>query len=145
MAMSTPIAQLPKQINAQHITAQEEDPMVSDVITEMEKEFSASAPPPPATPQPTVVPSGPPVQYAQMYATPPPYMSYQQKKQWIDIPIAKRAAVCAIVALVMFYPFETGVIYTKVPFLAKMESYERIVRTLLLAVLLYVLMWKLDI
>lgn len=143
MAMSTPITQLPKQTSAQPtVPTSEEDPMVNDVISEMEHEFSASAPPPP-----------PPPPLPQQYMPPPmtfplPTPAMQMMKSprpWLDILVAKRAAMCAIVALVLFYPFEFGFVYEKIPMLAKMQPYERAVRAVLLAVLLYVLMWKLNI
>lgn len=142
MAMSTPIAQLPKQAPsqpAQMVKGAEEDPVVNDVINEMEKEFSGSQ----QAPQPMQLQPQPQLQFTP----PPPTYAYiqQSKKPLIDQTIAKRAAVCAIIALVLFYPFETGALYAKVPYLAKMQDYERAIRTVLLAVLLYVIMWKLDI
>ena len=145
--MSTPISQLPKQVNPQTIsTISEDDPAVSDVILQMEKEFTQHNLPTaaaPAAPPPTQAYSHPPV-------IPPPQVFSQLPqppvgKPFIDTAIAKRATICAIVALVMFYPFETGVIYTKIPMLANMQPYERAVRAILLAITIYGIMWKFDI
>lgn len=156
MAMSTPINKLPSQSNTQPIAnappTSEDDPFVTDVISEMENEFAVSNPPRAAhaaapTPTPALGASSgyaPPFQHGP-YPTPSPTISSHAPSSYIDIAVAKRATICAVVALVLFYPFETGMIYEKLKFLAQLQPYERVVRALLLAILIYVLLLKLDI
>jgi hypothetical protein len=149
-AMSTPVTQLPAQPASHVATTSEEDPMVNDVISEMESEFQHTQ----------NVATQPPVQQSYMPSQPPPaypvappaapqqfnmHLMSSMQKPYFDLPIAKRAAICAIVALLIFYPFELGFVYEKVPMLARMQPYERAIRALLLAVVLYALMWKFNI
>jgi hypothetical protein len=68
-----------------------------------------------------------------------------QYASWINTPHAQRAILAAIIAAFIFYPFETGVIYEKIPFLSNMHQHDRLIRTLLLAVVLYCLLLKLNI
>jgi hypothetical protein len=68
--------------------------------------------------------------------------------QWlglIDISYAQRAVIAAIVAAIIFYPFETGIFYEKIPFLSNMHQHDRMIRTLILAVILYLLLLKINI
>jgi len=65
--------------------------------------------------------------------------------QWVNISHAQRAILAAIVAAILFYPFETGAIYEKIPFFTNLHQYDRLVRTLVLAVVLYLLLLKLKI
>ena len=147
--MSTPINQLPPPTaNTRQIAPQtsEDDQEVTDVIYEMEKEFSSSQPPQ-QRPQPQYTPQQSPPQNYQPHYSPPPNFTYNQQpyNKYYDLPTAKRAVICALVALVIFYPFELGLIYEKVPFLNMLQPYERAVRALLLAALIYVLLLKLNI
>jgi len=63
----------------------------------------------------------------------------------VDISYAQRAVIAAIVAAIIFYPFETGVFYEKIPFLSNMYQHDRMIRTLVLAVILYILLLKINI
>lgn len=141
--MSTPINQLPPPTNNVQTIAPktaEDDQDVTDVISQMEKEFSASQPPPQQHYY-----NPPPQQYSQPIQHIYQPIEFRQQPKLYDLPTAKRAIICAVVALVIFYPFELGLIYEKVPFLTKIQPYERAIRALLLAVLIYVLLLKLNI
>jgi hypothetical protein len=166
--MSTPVTQLPGNISNdvinQNIT-QLEDPVIADVINEMEREVQQQRPPQ-APPQQYMQPQAPPQQYMQQpqqqYRQPPQVQhSFQQQypvqypqpsgffgnqyASWVNTPHAQRAILAAIIAAFIFYPFETGVIYEKIPFLSNMHEHDRLIRTFFLAVVLYVLLLKVNI
>lgn len=67
------------------------------------------------------------------------------QNKFIDQTIAQRALAAAFVAFIVFYPFDLNFIYEKYTYLKCMSSYERIVRALLLAALLYILFVKFNI
>ena len=166
--MSTPVTQLPGNISNdvinQNIT-QLEDPVIADVINEMEREVQQQRPPQ-APPQQYMQPQAPPQQYMQQpqqqFRQPPQVQhSFQQQypvqypqpsgffgnqyASWVNTPHAQRAILAAIIAAFIFYPFETGVIYEKIPFLSNMHEHDRLIRTFFLAVVLYVLLLKVNI
>jgi len=64
---------------------------------------------------------------------------------WLQTDVAKRAAIAAIIAGIMFYPATFQMLYDKIPALAKAASYDVFIRVAFLAVVLYILMWKLNI
>jgi len=156
----------------QNIT-QLEDPVIADVINEMEREVQQQRPQqrPQQPPQQYIQPQAPPQQYMQPQAPqqqqirqPPPQqvqhvfqqqypVQYPQSlgffgnqyASWVNTSHAQRAILAAIIAAFIFYPFETGVIYEKIPYLSNMHQHDRLIRTLLLAVILYVLLLKLNI
>ena len=68
-----------------------------------------------------------------------------QWTDWINTPHAQRAILAAFIAAMIFYPFDTGAIYEKIPFFANAHQYDRLIRTVLLAITLYVLLLKLNI
>ena len=154
--MSTPVAQLQRQPNAV-APPQIDDPVITDVINEMEREFSAR-PPPVVTSTPVATFAAPPqYQQAQQQQQPhyqqapqyahmqPPTSPHNSVKDWINTQSAKRALIVAFIAFCIFYPVDTGVLYTKAEFLGRFEPHDRIIRALLLAVLLYVIMTHLNI
>jgi hypothetical protein len=73
------------------------------------------------------------------------HSSRNQWADWINTPHAQRAILAAFIAAMIFYPFDTGAIYEKIPFFANAHQYDRLIRTLLLAVTLYILLLKLNI
>lgn len=138
--------------------------MVSDVISEMEREFGQQQ-----TAQPHVHqhanPNGPPSlsnayaagsqQASMMYATHAPHpgiVPYQPSafasisgiSKFIDKKAAQRALVAALIAFALFYPEDMSALYAKVPLLNRFSGHDRIIRTLLLAVVLYLVFWKVD-
>lgn len=170
-SMSTPINQLPTNISQDTIqqnSSQLEDPTVADVINEMEREVQHQS-----QPQQPQMQQNPNIQHVFQQQYPiqnnqyPQYSQHQQPPQqryppqfqayrnfnqssnsyseWINTPHAQRAILAAFIAAMIFYPFDTGAIYEKIPFFANAHQYDRLIRTLLLAVTLYVLLLKLNI
>lgn len=169
--MSTPVNQLPTNVSNEIIqqnSSQLEDPTIADVISEMEREVQTQQrPQSPQTMQPQHIQQPQHVQhvfqqqypiqqnqYPQQY--PPNFQQSRnfninqnnyknQLSDWINTPHAQRAILAAFIAAMIFYPFDTGAIYEKIPFFANAYQYDRLIRTLLLAVTLYVLLLKLNI
>lgn len=149
--MSTPINQLPQQVNPNMVPKLEEDPEVMDVIKGMESEFNQQ------NNIPQMKPSVPQVQHANMNIQ---SQQIQQKpvitqiytnaqesniKYGIDITIAKRAVVATIVAFVIFYPNDLSELYQKSAYLQKLEPFDKIVRTFIMIAVTYLIFWKLNI
>jgi hypothetical protein len=140
--MSTPVSQLPPATvavpgNVRH----DDDEIVADVINEMQ---NLNKPPAPAqVPAPQMPPVG---HIVQQYVLP----TYPPTKDLLfgvfDKTMVIRAVVAAIAALALFYAESLEEQYLKVPVLGvHLQTYDKLVRTLLLASLLYILMWKLEI
>ena len=138
--MSTPISKLAVPTNVPiQVESQDEDPDVQAVLQEVQKPASISLPPPSMASQPVYHPQ--PVYHQpniQIYSQP-------SSLSWIQTEVAKRAMFAAIIASVFFYPKTFEMIYQKVPILSKVIAFEWYIRILLLAVVLYLLMWKLNI
>lgn len=139
-SMSTPINQLPANAPA-NAPSTEEDPFVTGVIQEMENEFKKQAP----APQPTAPQAHPQMYMPMPIATPVAPTKTSGASSWYNETFAKRAAIVAVISFLMFYPNDLTPLYQKAPALSKLASYDRIIRMLLLAVVLYVLFWKLHI
>jgi hypothetical protein len=138
-AMSTPLHQLPAGTPSPTTNIAEDDPMVNDVIHEMEKEFKAKHAPP--APQQHAPPQ--PMYHPAPHAMTTPVM--KNKSPWLNETAAKRAAICAVAAFILFYPDDLSAFYSKNAFLAKLAPYDKLFRAAVLAVVLYVLFWKLEI
>lgn len=138
--MSTPISKLAVPTNVPiQVESQDEDPDVQAVLQEVQKPAFISLPPPSIASQPV---------YQQPVYHQPNVQIYTQSSSplsWIQKDIAKRAMLAAIIASVFFYPKTFELIYQKVPVLSKVNAFEWYIRILLLAVVLYILMWKLNI
>ena len=138
-AMSTQVQELPDKPPTS--TKTEEDPVVTDVINEMEREFIA--PPRQFTmPQAHIaIPA-----YAAMPTAIPIHMSYTQNNTLygLDKNHMQIAILASALAFAIFYPIDTEFLYEKVSILSKLAPYDRLIRTLLLAVLFYILLWKLT-
>jgi len=141
VAMSTQVQELPDKppIN----TKVEEDPVITDVINEMEKEFITS-PRQFSMPQSQAhiaIPT-----YTTMPTAIPIHMSYTQNNTLygLDKKHMQIAILASGLAFAIFYPIETEFLYEKVTILSKFAPYDRLIRALLLAVLLYILLWKLT-
>lgn len=153
-AMSTPIQQIPPQAPAAGSAGAEEDPVVRDVLREMDAEIAtatrAVAPQPPPQAGPKMPPPGygPPPGYAMRL--PPGFRPGPPPAPWtgphqLYNPIAmQRAAIAAIIAGLIFYPATLEFVFEKIPALSPLASYETIVRVALLALVLYLVMWKLH-
>lgn len=140
--MGTPITQLPATPNGiQGNIKHDEDQVVADVIKEMN--ISKDAQLPLHQPQPQVI-----QQYMLPQSIPHTYVSSKASLVFgvLDKTLVTRATVAAIVALALFYPETLSNVYSKVPSLgAVFEKYDKVVRALLLMMLLYIIMLKLDI
>lgn len=128
--MSTPITQLSSTAAA---SAPIEDINVLSVIDEMQQIAAPQAPA--AAPRPIMMP--------------PHYMAHQPKVAatcpWMDRDRGQKALIAAAIALAIFYPGTMQAIYSKLPkFESIFTSYDLIIRALLFAVVIYILLWKLD-
>lgn len=147
MSMSTPVSQLPPMSTAPSNVRHDEDQIVADVINEMQTE-SRPKPGPSVAPTPQVV-----QQYVLPQAPPSPHIpSYSKARQSdllfgvIEKEHAIRAGIAALIALALFYPQSFEAFYSKVPKLGPiMEDYDKIIRTALFAIVLYILMWRFNI
>jgi hypothetical protein len=153
--MSTPVTQLPPTTAPPGNVRHDEDQIVADVLSEMQSERHPAQMPPSPSPQ---IPATAPPQIVQQYMLPSQlpsshsssmYGHHQQSDKIfgvIEKEHAIRAAIAALVALVLFYPESLSSVYVKIPSIGThLEQNDKLVRALLLAVLLYVLMWKLNI
>lgn len=144
IAMATPIQTLPLQgkqtapSQSQESSADLADPMVADVLNEMEKEVSYAKQ---SNLAPPVYPSSP-----QLYPlAPPPSIPSMQygvlKKDWIHMDNLKRALVCMLLSAVLFnqsWIFPS--IYRRIERLSFLESYDFYIRVFLFGMFLYVLL-----
>lgn len=133
---STPIANIPITANVQvKEETHEDDPEVQAILSEVQQPKMPSA-----------TPSRPVMQPSQgmMYMNAPPPV-IENKPSWIHMEYGKRAFVAAVVAAFLFYPRTFQMIYEKVPSLARFASYDTILRTAVLAMVLYLFMLKLNI
>lgn len=139
--MSTPIQQLPQGAAPPASAKMDDDPSVHEVIQEMEMEFhnAQQAPSHNNVPVANAVPAAPRM---VVHTSIPPSAP---ASKWVDTESAKRAAMVAVIALVLFYPEDISALYARVPFLGRFSQYDRVIRAVALAVVLYVVFWKLDI
>lgn len=138
-SMSTPLQQLPDApVSSRDIV--EEDPAVTDVIAEMQREMTADAAAPrPSPPQPVYRP--------RIDSTGARYIPREQPRgTWWWYPgAAQQAAVAAVIALVLLHtPFISG-LYDRIPAMAsQLLAYDRLIRVVLLALVLYVVFVRMD-
>ena len=135
---STPIKNIPVTANVQvSDETHEDDPEVQAILNEVQTPRMPSVAPKQMMP---TVPSTP----QMMYMNGPPPM-IEDKPSWIHMEYGKKALIAAIVAAFLFYPRTLQMIYEKVPVVAKFSSYDTIIRTALLAIVLYLFMLKVNI
>jgi len=134
--MSTPISKIPiNQNNPIQGESNEDDPEVLAVLNEVHQPI----------PHTIVQSFTPPVQHHNMYNQQPMMIQHvNDTSKWVDSELAKRAIAAAIIATVLFYPQTMQMVYEKVPFMAKFTSYDIMIRAALLAIVLYLIMWKLN-
>lgn len=135
--MSTPITNIPVQSSQPPI---EEDPEVNAILQEMQQ----SAPQPAVVQQHAVAPMryAAPIQ-PHMHAS--PTMVSTPSKPYFHSETAQRAVYAALIAYVLFYPKTLEMVYARFSFLEKFQSYDMVIRFMLLAIVLYALMWKFHI
>lgn len=171
--MATPIQTLPHNTSIAMQPA-DDDPMVREVLDEMEKQMRTDhpkpsvlhplPPPPPSNIHPSHVvhtsmqstnpyppttlvmpisPSGsPPSHPLNSYAA---HVQYNKNKTWWNTENAQRAVIAAVIALILFQPTTLAAVYKISPLTNRFESYDTYIRTALLAIVLYILLWKFDI
>ena len=126
---STPINKIPAQ------TSQEpEDPEVLAILQEMQQ-VEAPAPVPTITSPPRYITPLAPSPHVVNVPLP-------EKPTYFRVDILQKAAAAAIIAFVLFYPKTLSMVYEKLP---QLEAFDPFLRTFLLAVVLYLVMWKLNI
>lgn len=149
-AMSTPIQQIPPQAPAAGSAGAEEDPVVRDVLREMDAEIAtatravAPQPPPQAGPRIPVPAPGYAMRLPPGFRPGPPPAPWTGPHQLYNPIAMQRAAIAAIIAGLIFYPATLEFVFEKIPALSPLASYETIVRVALLALVLYLVMWKLH-
>ena len=143
--MSTPVQHLP-QGNAPTSAKLDDDPVVTDVIQEMEMEFNSKHQPQKQQPHQQasqIIPSVP--AYHQPMVVTTTIAKPHSEASWLDSDLAKRAAAAAIIALFVFYPADLSALYQRFSILNSLADYDRVIRALVLALVLYIVFWKLDI
>lgn len=147
--MSTPVNQLPQQVNPNMVPPLEEDQEVMDVIKGMESEFQPTQSPHASQSmaavqnslqfQPVQLQPAPPIK-TELYAPP----SSSVSKFGLDMDLLKRAGIVALLALVIFYPTDLSSLYDRSPYLQKLAPYDKIVRAIVLLVIVYIIMSKFN-
>lgn len=141
MSMNTPISNIPiKEIPSDN-ESHEDDPEVKAILEEAKK------------PEPVVhTYTPPPVAYLPAPQFVQPQVNVQQynslndaSKSMIDSEKAKKALIATIAAMIMFYPQTLQFIYEKYPKLSQFEAYDFFIRAMLLFMIIYLLLWKLNI
>lgn len=139
--MSTSIDNLPV-VDISTAPPVNNDPLVTDVLAEMEREVAAAQRP---------VSHQPPVQIApSQYVHPPPsahmlppYMK-EPSKPLVDTQKLQTAVIASLIAVLLLIP-NVSFLYEKFERLSQVRSYETFIRVGLLALVLYVAMVKLNI
>lgn len=129
---STPISKIPAQP-----TQEAEDPEVLAILKEMQQ----AEPTPQVNPAMTIPTMAPP---PMMMQRPPAAQMVQpvENKAYFRMDLLQKAAVAAVIAFILFYPKTLAMVYEKLP---QLEAFDPFLRTFLLAVVLYLVMWKLNI
>lgn len=120
MSMSTPIANIPISSGKT-----EEDPEVAELLNEMN----------------TAMP--PPVQ-REVVKRPPqqPKYVFQEQKEFFHYETAQKALYLAAIAFIIFYPSLLDPLYEKFPSFEKFKDNELIIRSAILGLIVYAIIWK---
>lgn len=121
MSMSTPISNIPIAS-----VKTEEDPEVSALLNEMN-----------TTP--------PPIQREVIKKQTPYYphkIVYEEQKQIFHQETAQKALYLAAIAFIIFYPSLLTPIYEKFPSIEKFKDNELLIRSIILGVIVYAILWK---
>jgi len=144
MSMSTPVQNLPpvSQSNMQQKVI--DDPAIRDVIQEMDAEVAAASTQNQFSAPQHYVNEGA-VTLQQQAAM----MNYGKNnnapKSLLNFEIAKRAIIAAIISAIIFHPMISQMLSTRLPCLSANDMYMLAARVFILAVILYILMLKLDV
>lgn len=136
IAMATPIQTLPApSTNASNGPTDMSDPLVSDVLNEMEKEVQSAKQPSQMMAQYNQA-SMPSIPTVPTMAFP----SYPAKKEWIHTENLKRVTICMLLSFVLFNPsWIFPQLYERYYRLNFLQSYDMIVRVVLFGIFLYIL------
>jgi hypothetical protein len=127
---STPISKIPVQ--AGNVQQEEEDPEVLAILKEMQQPESVSVEKPMYIPS-HHLPTPAPLPIVNVVTT-----------TWYKQDLVNKAIIAALLAYLMFNSKLLEGIYTAVPALQKLQQFDYIIRILLLAVVFYLIMWKLN-
>ena len=117
--MSTPIANIPIASGKT-----EEDPEVAELLNEMN----------------TAVP--PPIQREVIKRPAQPTFVYEEQKPYFHYETAQKAVYLAAIAFIIFYPALLNPLYDKFPVFAKFKDNELLIRSLILGLIAYAIIWK---
>lgn len=140
IAMATPIQTLPPQGGASEGPTDMSDPLVSDVLNEMEKEVqTASHPNGPIhhlTSQMNSMAIPSPTPMVPMMAFPT-----SNKKEWIHMDNLKRVALCMLLSFILFHPtWIFPQLYERFHRFTFLQTYDQMIRVVLFGLFLYVLL-----
>jgi len=119
--MSTPIANIPIASGKT-----EEDPEVAELLNEMN----------------TAVP--PPIQ-REVVKRPPLHTNFvyeEEQKPLFDYETAQKAVYLAAIAFIIFYPALLNPLYEKFPVFEKFKDNELLIRSVILGLIVYAIIWK---
>lgn len=136
---STPISKIPVQPNSQ--PPEEEDPEVLAILKEMQQPENIKQ-----IPQQIMQPQQP-MYMPQMVSQPLTNITtvpHSSLPSWFRQDLVQKAIMAAIIAYFIFNLKYIEGLYEKIPFLEKLQSYDFAVRILLLALVLYLIMWKFN-
>lgn len=144
-SMSTPLQNLPQGAAPPPTAKMDDDPAVADVINEMQMEFHHTQPQQPKAAMQQHV-AAPPIPNPYIVTThiTPPASPKSDGSAWLHPEAAKRAAIVAVIAFVLLHPCDMSHMYEKLPIISKAAQYDRLIRLAMLALVLYVLFWKLK-
>ena len=145
-SMSTPVASLPRVDSSNTQQQPSADPVVADVLEEMEREVAAAEHQSAPVHQQASMQQAAPYAYSgqQMMMPPPPMYTKAMGAQWIDTGRLQTAIAATVIAMVLLLP-KLPNIYERFSRIAFLEPYETYVRAALLALVLYIAMVKLNI
>jgi hypothetical protein len=134
--MSTPVKSLPR--GGQQAPSAIDDPMVRDVLMEeMETEVAVAKGPAARSPPPSYAQVPYPQQPPARFGAPP-------ESGWWQAAYAQRAVAAAVLALLLLHPAAGQALGARVAALEVNAMYNLVARAALLAIVLYVVMWKLQ-
>lgn len=119
MSMSTPIANIPIASGKA-----DEDPEVAELLNEMN----------------TAIP--PPIQREVRPIV--PKFVYEEQKQYFDYETAQKAVYLAAIAFIVFYPSLLLPLYEKFPAFEKFKDNELLIRSAILGLIVYAILWKFN-
>jgi hypothetical protein len=135
-SMSTPVQDLPKVEGSTPPL----DTSVVDVLEEMEREVAAQVHP---APMPVQTAPVMPHAAAMPHVAMKPVYVMEEQDEWFNMPRMRTAVIATLLAMLLLLPRFPG-LYDRFTRLAFLEPYELYVRAAMLAIVLYLLMLRLD-